>query len=294
MKKVIAVVGPTASGKTKLAIKLAQEFHAEIISADSVAVYKKLDIGSAKPTKDEQSLVKHHLIDILDAGESYSVADCQKAARKIIDNNELSIICGGTGLYVCGIINNYEFVNAKRNLDFARKYESFSNEELYNLLLEKDEIKAKTIHMNNRNRILRALEALEIDGNSLANFNKKNEPYYDTFLIYLDPEREKLYARINQRVDEMIAMGLEDEVKSLYDSGIKIKAIGYQEWEDYFNGIVSREYVIEEIKKNTRHLAKRQKTWFKNQTNAKFYAVDYNNLNELYEKVFEDVRMFLK
>lgn len=294
MKKIIVVVGPTASGKTKLSIELAKHFNSSIISADSVAVYKELNIGSAKPTLEEMQGIKHHLIDIIDADQDYSVADCQRMARSIIDGETLSIICGGTGLYVGAIINNYEFTNQKRDSKFAEQFKAFSNEELYKLLLSKDEIKAQVIHPNNRTRVLRALEAVMVDGKPLSENKLKHEAIYDAYIIYLDVEREILYDRINRRVDEMIAAGLEAEVRSLAKKNIYPKAIGYQEWLPYFRGEITKETVIEEIKKNTRHLAKRQKTWFKNQTNAHFYKVDYDKFPELINQVIQDIEDFLQ
>lgn len=295
MKKVICVVGPTASGKTKIGIELAKKFNGDIISCDSVAVYKELNIGSAKPTASEQKEAKHYLVDILDPREQFTVATCQKLAREIIDNSDrLNILVGGTGLYVASIINNYQFDVKKRDEEFEHKYESYSNEELYELLLKEDEEATKKIHVNNRKRILRALETALTNDTKFSEYNKKNEAVYDAYIIYLDIERELLYERINKRVDMMVEAGLEEEVRSLYDRGIKINAIGYQEWYMYFMGLVSKESVIEEIKKNTRHLAKRQKTWFKNQTSATFYNVDLNNINNTIIEIENDVRKFLE
>lgn len=292
MKKVICVVGPTASGKTKLSIILAKHFNAPIISCDSVAVYKRLDIGSAKPTDIEQKEAKHYLIDIMEPNEQFDVATCQKMAREIIDENELSILCGGTGLYVQGVINNYEFESPKRTENFALSYESFTNDELYKLLLEKDCKKALEIHPNNRKRVLRALEA-SINGSNLSNYVKHKEKYYDAYIVYLDIERETLYDRINKRVDSMIEMGLEEEVRSLANDNIFPRAIGYQEWLPFFRGEVSRESCIEEIKKNTRHLAKRQKTWFKNQTDAHFYQVNLDDFSKTANLIINDIEEFL-
>ena len=294
MKKVICVVGPTASGKTKVGIELAKKFNGDIISCDSVAVYKELNIGSAKPTPSEQSEAKHYLVDILEPTEQFTVATCQKMARNIIDNSDnLNILVGGTGLYVASIINNYQFDAKKRDEEFEKKYEHYSNEELYELLVQNDLEATKKIHVNNRKRILRALETALTSDNKFSEFNKKNEAVYDAFIIYLDIERELLYDKINKRVDLMIEAGLEEEVRSLYDRGIKINAIGYQEWYMYFMGLVSKESVIEEIKKNTRHLAKRQKTWFKNQTPAKFYNVNLNDFTKTITEIEKDVVEFL-
>lgn len=295
MSKVIVVVGPTAVGKTKISIELAKHFGCDVISGDSVAVYKRLDIGSAKPTPLEQRGVKHHLIDVVEAGGSYSVADFQKAAREIINNNELSLICGGTGLYVQSVLYNYEFNASQRDLDYGKKYEAYSNEELYKLLLSKDSnIDQNKLHPNNRKRVLRALEVLEELNTSIHSFDKKNEPIYDYYIVYLSMPREELYERINQRVDIMINEGLLEEVKGLYDDGIYPHAIGYQELVAYFNGELSLDSAIEEVKKNTRHLAKRQETWFRNQMDSHFYNVDINDINSTIETIKNDITRWLE
>ena len=174
MKKVIVVVGPTAVGKTKISIELAKHFNCEIISGDSVAVYKRLDIGSAKPTLSEMQGVTHHLIDARNPLDQYSVCDFQKDARSIIDKNELSLICGGTGLYIQSVLFNYEFNAKNRDFDFEKKYANYSNNELYELLISKDpNIDKNKLHPNNRKRVLRALEVLEELDTSIHSFNKK-------------------------------------------------------------------------------------------------------------------------
>lgn len=295
MKKVLVVVGPTAVGKTKISIELAKRLGCEIISGDSVAVYKGLDIGSAKPTLEEMDGVKHHLIDVRDPSEQYNVAEFQKAARSIIDSEEgLSLICGGTGLYVQSVLFNYEFEAPERNLDFANKYQNYSNEELYQLLVSKDNsINSDRIHHNNRKRVLRALEILETQNSSINSYNKKNEPVYDYYICYLSLSRDVLYERINKRVDIMLEAGLEKEVKELYDNNIFPHAIGYQEFVPYFEGLVSMESVVEEIKKNSRHLAKRQETWFKNQMNSHFYIVNLDDVEETINKIYLDVNEWM-
>lgn len=290
MKKVIIVVGPTAVGKTKIAINLAKHYGLDIISGDSVAVYKRLDIGSAKPSIEEQDGVKHHLIDVLDPTMQYSVADFQAAARKIIDQNEVSMICGGTGLYVQAALFNYEFEASRRSDDFEDKYKDYSNDELFNLLLQHDpNIDLNIIHPNNRKRVLRALEVVLEKGVSIHSFQKKKEALYDYFIVYLSLDRNLLYERINKRVDQMIDMGLLDEVKSLYADGITPTGIGYREWVPYFEGKISIEEVIEEIKKNTRHLAKRQETWFRNQLSTHFYTVNLENVYETIDIIKKDI-----
>ncbi len=295
MNRVIVVVGPTAVGKTKISIELAKRYNCEIISGDSVAVYKKLNIGSAKPTISEMQGVKHHLIDVLEPNEKYSVADFQAEARKIMDNNKLSLICGGTGLYVQGALFNYEFEASRRDLDFGKKYEHLSNDELYAILLKNDpNIDKEKLHPNNRKRVLRALEVLEENGKSIHSYNKRNEALYDYFIVYLSMPRELLYERINKRVDIMMNDGLLKEVKDLYDKGIYPHAIGYQEFIPYFEGAVSLETAVEEVKKNTRHLAKRQETWFKNQMTSYFYNVDVDNISSTISKIEDDINRWLE
>lgn len=290
MKRVLVVVGPTAVGKTKISIELAKYLNCDIISGDSVSVYKYLDIGSAKPTKEEMENVKHYLIDIKEPNEQYSVCDFQRDAREIIGKNDLTIICGGTGLYIQSVLFNYEFKASNRSKDFEKKYAGYSNDELFELLLSKDNNIDKTkLHPNNRKRVLRALEVYETLNTSISSFDKKNEKMYDYFIVYLSMPREKLYERINMRVDEMIKNGLIDEVKSLYDRGITPHAIGYSEFVPYFEELVSLDTVIEEIKKNTRHLAKRQETWFKNQMDSHFYNVDVDNINNTINEIKADI-----
>ena len=293
MKKVIVVVGPTAVGKTKIAIMLAKHYNLDVISGDSVAIYKRLDIGSAKPTKEEMDGVKHYLIDIKEPTEDYSACDFQREARQIMDKSDLSLICGGTGLYIQSALFNYEFKSGKRDFDFEEKMKDLSNDELYNLLLEKDpSIDTNKIHKNNRKRVLRALEVLNETNSSIHSFNHKDEKLYDYFIVYLRLDREVLYERINKRVDIMMNEGLLDEVKSLYDDGIYPHAIGYQEFIPYFNNEESLETCVEEVKKNSRHLAKRQETWFKNQMDSHFYNVDLNCISNTVSEIIKDIDLW--
>jgi tRNA dimethylallyltransferase len=295
MKKVLVVVGPTAVGKTKISISLAKHYGIDIISGDSVAIYKRLDIGSAKPTKEEMDGVCHHLIDIKDPKESYSACDFQREARKILDQNDFTLICGGTGLYIQAALFNYEFNAPARDLDYGKKYENLSNQELYDLLLKKDpNIDREKLHPNNRKRVLRALEVKEELDLSIHSFNHKNEALYDYFIVYLSLDREVLYERINKRVDMMVSDGLIDEVKALYDDGIYPHAIGYQELVPYFDHDITLESAIEEIKKNTRHLAKRQETWFRHQMDSHFYTVDLDNIENTINQIIKDVDGWLK
>lgn len=292
MKKVIIVLGPTAVGKTKIGIELAKRLNTEVISGDSVQVYKGLDIGSAKVTKKEMDGVCHHLIDVLEPTDTYSVCEFQKASRVLMEKLDIPLIVGGTGLYINAAISNYEFDAPKRDFSFEEEYNDLSNEELYRMLEECDPIAATNIHTNNRKRVLRALYAAKVDA-PLGERNKKNELLYDAYIIYLNVERELLYERINLRVLQMIEEGLEDEVRDLYEKGITPHAIGYQEWIPYFEGKISKDEVISEIQKNSRHLAKRQMTWFRNQMNTNFYEVNLSNISETVDIIYQDVLSFL-
>lgn len=293
--KVIVVVGPTAVGKTKISIELAKYLNIDVISGDSIAIYKGLDIGSAKPSISEMDGIKHHLIDIKEPGEDYSVADFQKDARDIIDKNELNLICGGTGLYIQSVIFDYQFEAKKRDDSLKEKYCDLSNEDLFKILLEKDpNIDLNKIHPNNRKRVLRALEVLEDTGNSIHNYNQKDIALYDYFIVYLSLDRETLYERINKRVDMMIDAGLVNEVISLFKKGIFPKGIGYREFIPYYNNLISLETAINEVKKNSRHLAKRQETWFKNQLSSNFYIVDLNNIDNTINVIKNDIDEWLK
>ena len=296
MNKVIAIIGPTAIGKTKISIELAQKLGLEIISGDSVAVYKGLDIGSAKPTKEEMKGVKHHLIDVLDPDMQYDVSQFQTEARKVIDKNKNVIICGGTGLYIQSVIYDYKFDASKRDSGFEEKFKNYSNDELYNYLLSLDKnVDTTKIHRNNRKRVLRAIEVFSETNNSITNQKALNNPLYDAYVVYLNiSDRNVLYDRIDKREDKMISDGLVDEVYKLYQKAIFPHAIGYKELLPYFEGDISLESAVEEIKKNSRHLAKRQMTWFKNQMPSHFYEVNLNNIDETINSIYDDVLEFLK
>lgn len=276
MKKIIVIAGVTASGKSDLAIKLAQEYNGEIISADSVSVYKKLDIGSAKPTKNELNTIKHHLIDVSPLEEIYSVADFQKDARRKIEEihkrNKLPIIVGGTGLYINALVYDYRF----EEYELIEADEDLSNQELKNILDELDPETSKKIHVNNRKRLLRSVQMVKTFNKPISEINESagEVKVYDALIFFLEGDRKKLYQRINKRVDKMFTEGLVEEVKNLYaiDHNVfsyqSLNSIGYKEFSDYFLGNKTLEEVNEEIKRNTRRLAKRQITWFKNKTES--------------------------
>lgn len=293
MKKVVVVIGPTAVGKTKIGIELAKRLNTEIISGDSVQVYKELNIGSAKATEEEMDGVVHHLIDILEPNEEYSVCEFQKHARELIEKLDVPLIVGGTGLYIKACLANYEFDAPKRDKTFEEEMANVSNEAIYNRLLELDPKACEKIHPNNRHRALRALHQA-LNNDLISTKNHKDEMLYDAYIIYLNVERSLLYERINARVDIMFDDGLVEEVTKLYQKGYLPHAIGYQEFKPYFDGFSDLNMVKEEIKKNTRHLAKRQMTWFNNQMNTHFYEVNLENIDETINLIYNDVSTFLK
>ena len=276
---IICVVGPTGVGKTKLSVMLAKKYDALVIGCDATQIYKHLDIGSAKVTEEEKEGIEHLLIDIKEPNEDYSVCDYQKDLRTIIENNKDRniVIVGGTGLYLKSALYDYEFSEMEDN-----NYDEYTNEELYKMCLDINP--NLNIHQNNRRR--------------LENFlNRKNknpkEPVllYNALFIGLTTNREVLYERINQRVDEMVQNGLVDEVKSLYQkyglTSILSRAIGYKEIIKYLDKEISLEEAIELIKKNSRHYAKRQYTWFNNQMNITWFNTNFKDFNKTYEEVVE-------
>lgn len=288
MKKVIAIVGPTASGKTKLGIEIAKKIGAEIINGDSVQVYQGLDIGSAKVMPSEMEGMTHHLLDICDPKTTYSVYNFQKDARNLIDQIKYPLIVGGTGLYIKAALYDYEFIESSRSIDFEMKYQDFSNESLYALLLEKDpQIK---IDLNNRRRLIRALEQASL-GEPRSKKVKKDHMLYDALIIYLDLDKKVLDERLRVRLEKQIDLGFLDEVKKLKDQHIEINAIGYRELSQYLDGILSLEEAKEQIIIHSRQLAKKQKTWFKNQMNPWMVDALDENLGDI---VLNRIQSFLK
>ncbi|PKK87116.1 MAG: tRNA (adenosine(37)-N6)-dimethylallyltransferase MiaA [Tenericutes bacterium HGW-Tenericutes-8] len=271
MKKVVVICGPTAVGKTDLSVMLAQTFKAEIISGDSVQVYQGMDIGSAKITASEKKGVKHHLIDIMAPNDAFDVATFQKLVREKIQQIDIPFIVGGTGLYIKAALFDYEFDSPKRNFEVEANYDHLDNQALYARLIEKDIASTKLIHPNNRRRVLRALEIA--DGKKRSNLDKKDVPLYDALVLYLTMDREKLYDRINQRVDSMMTQGLLEEVRTLKTKGVTPNILGYRELNQYLDGIIPLDDAIQLIKQKTRHLAKRQETWFKHQMQSHIISV---------------------
>lgn len=282
---IYVISGLTASGKSNAAIKLAQEIDAEIISADSVAVYKQLNIGSAKPTEYEQSLVRHHLINILDYKDPYSVADFQEQARdkivEITNRGKQVIVVGGTGLYIKALLYDYRF--EKEN---NQNYERFeSNEVLYKELMSKDPIEAEKIHPNNRKRVIRALASYDYHGLTRSELtkNRQDKQIINAKVYFLYADREHIYERINQRVLEMFESGLEEEVIELYKQDGELfnynslQSIGYREFERYFSEEIGKSELISDIQRNTRRFAKRQMTWFKHQQPSTWIDIENEN-----------------
>ena len=279
MQKVLVIVGPTASGKSAFGIECAKAFNGEIISGDSIQIYRGLNIGSAKISQDEMSNIKHHLIDIKDANETYSVKEFQERGRSLIEEislkNKLPIIVGGTGLYIKALLYDYVFFDEDKK---DNPYDELSNEDIYDVLLKEDPASLEKIHINNRKRLVRALNVLRKHKTGIADIASKQEHklLYDAKIIGLTLDRESLYERINMRVDKMIEDGLLEEIQGLLDSGINfsnqsMQGIGYKEFKEYFNGEKTLEECIASVKSNTKHFAKRQYTWFKNQMNLNWY-----------------------
>ena len=275
MKKVVVICGPTAVGKTKLSIDLATYFNAEIISGDSVQVYRKLDIGSAKIKPEEMHGIKHHMIDILNPNESFDVATFQRMVRSNIESIHRPFIVGGTGLYIKAALYDYEFNNPKRDLDEEKAYDKLSNEALHEMLKKIDPDTASLLHPNNRRRVLRALALAKETKRS--NLQNKDVLLYDALILYASMDRETLYERINRRVDLMMSEGFLEETIHLKNEGLKLDILGYRELMQYIDQEISLEDALVEIKKKTRHLAKRQETWFKNQMHAEILDMkDYD------------------
>ena len=279
MQKVLAIVGPTAVGKTKFGIRCANSFNGEIISGDSIQIYKGLNIGSAKPTLEEQVQAKHYLIDIKEADDNYSVKEFQDLGREKIEliskQNKLPIIVGGTGLYIKALLYDYVFFEEAEQ---DNQYEDLKNQDLYNKLKEYDPKALESIHINNRKRLVRALNVYEKHKKGISQIKESQEhkPIYDCLIIGLTISRDELYERIDQRVDKMVKDGLVEEIQALLDKNINfdnqcMQGIGYKEFKDYFENRKSLEECINQVKTNSHHFVKRQYTFFNNQMNIEWY-----------------------
>lgn len=275
---ILCIVGPSATGKTDLSIKLAKEYNAIIVNADSTQVYKELSIGTAKIGEEEKMGVKHYMFDLVSFEDEYSVADYQKDARKVLEENKDKniIVVGGTGLYVNALFKDYQFLDKKYD-----NYENLSNEELYEMALSLD--KNVDIHPNNRVRLINFI-------NNKGIVNKGAKDLYDVIYIGLTMPRELIYQRVNKRVDIMMENGLLDEVKLLYDknkdSKILKRAIGYKELIKYLNNEISLEEAVDLIKKNTRHYVKRQFTWFNHQLKVTWFDMSKKD-------IYQDIISFI-
>jgi tRNA dimethylallyltransferase len=281
---IVVIVGPTGVGKTKLSVELAKYYGTEIISGDSVQVYKELNIGSAKVTKEEMQGIKHHMIDVLEPSEDFSVAIYQKMVREKInefeDKDLLPLIVGGTGLYIKSVLYKYNFSDTKRDHAFEEERKEVDNETLHQELKEKDPVSADKIHPNNRKRVLQALQRAET--HKVSSETSKDEKVYDFLMIGLRMDREELYQRINNRVDQMLEEGLLEEVRGLYEKGISYtasQAIGYKELFAYFDGKTSFEEAVETIKTKSRQYAKKQFTFFNNQFDVHWIDVDKDHFD---------------
>lgn len=306
--KVIVIVGPTAVGKTSLSIALAKEYDGEIISGDSMQVYKNLNIGTAKVSLAEQEGIPHHLIDEVTVNNRYSVSDFQKKGRLLIQNitarGKIPIIVGGTGLYIESLLYDVSLGGTGENdLDFRAQKESevelHGVEHLWSQLEKLDPASAKAIHANNVRRVIRALEVYHTTGIPFSKYQEEREekePLFDEKIIGLTTERSVLYDRINKRVYMMIEQGLESEAKWLFDQNLKdsqaMQGIGYKEWIPYFENNDSIENVIAEIQQNSRRYAKRQLTWFRNRTKSVSWW-DLVTEPETEMKLKEEINSFL-
>lgn len=282
MENLVIITGPTGIGKTELSLELAKKYKGEIISSDSMQIYKKLNIGTAKIDLDKTS-IPHHMIDIIEPSDNFTVADFKSSARKIITdiNNKggLPFLVGGTGLYINSLVYNLDFTETEPDYEYRDELREILEEEgsefLYEKLQDQDRNMAEKIHKNNGQRIIRALEILKNGNKKGDNFREENNDY-NLIYIGLNMDRAKLYQKINQRVDKMIDLGLIDEVKNLLDEGLdknsqSLKAIGYKEVISYLDGEIDFDEMVDLIKKNSRHYAKRQLTWFRRDKRIKWF-----------------------
>lgn len=285
---IICIVGPTGVGKTRLSIALAKEFDAIVVNADAMQVYKKLNIGTAKIKEEEKENIPHYLFDICEVEDNYTVFDYQKDARKIIEENynKNIIFVGGTGLYLKSALYDYKF---NEETKAKNEYEGYTNEELYNLAIEKDP--KHNIHLNNRKRLIRFL-------NKEVTKIPKAKPLYDAIYIGLTTDREKLYEKINNRVDKMLEEGLLDEVKKMHNKNLRCKSIntgiGYKELYKYLDKEITFDESIELIKKNSRHYAKRQYTFFNNQLPVKYFKTNYDDFSLTEKEVIKYIKSCVK
>lgn len=273
--KILIICGPTASGKSELALKCASLLNSEIISADALDVYRGLNIGTAKPTAEDRLKIKHHLIDVVDADKTFSVGDYKELARPVVNDlittGKIPVICGGTGFYIDSVLYDFSYGKSAANLAAREKYMRLAEEKgkyaVFDILQSVDRETAEKLHPNDLKRVVRALEIFE-SGTKKSDLNDEKTPVYDYAAYCMDYDRDELYARIDKRVDKMLENGLVAEVEGLINAGITIKnqsmqGIGYKEIYSYLNGDCTLSEAIAAIKLNTKHYAKRQITYFK-------------------------------
>jgi len=286
----VVITGPTATGKSDVAVLVAEKLGGEIVSADSMLVYRGMNIGTAKPTHVEMRGVPHHLIDIVEPDQDYSVALFQEQARSVIvdvlNRNKLPILVGGTGLYIGAVIDNYDFSSARGDGSlrggFLKVAMDNGPESLHQRLSEVDPRAALKLHPRDTRRVIRALEVYYLTGKPISSYHQADQcgqPLYNLFMFGLTMERGRLYRRIEQRVDQMIASGLVGEVKGLLDRGfhaelVSMHGLGYKEIAAYLNGAISLEEAVQILKRNTRRFAKRQLTWFRRNDRIKWFNID--------------------
>lgn len=304
-KNVLIIAGPTAVGKTELSLTLAEDLNGEIISADSVQIYKDMNIGSATPSDEELSRVKHHLINIVEPFEDYNVAKFSHDARQIIkdiqNRGKLPIVVGGTGLYINSLMYQMDFSEQVKDeelrSDLRKTVDKKGKEHLHEKLRKLDPKAADKIHMNNIKRVIRALEINILTGDNMGNFKKDpvKTTEFNPILICLKRNRKLLYVRINKRVDQMLEEGLIDEVKKMKEMGLttdntSMKAIGYKEVMGYLNGKYDYEMMVKILKKNTRNFAKRQLTWFRRYDDATWIDLDRVNFENNYKNIINQLK----
>lgn len=299
--KFIVLLGPTAVGKTDLSIELAKKFDGEVVSCDSMQIYRGMDIGTAKVKEEETEGITHHLIDIVEPDEEFTVAEySEEAKKKIRDINsrgKLPIFVGGTGLYINSLIYNLDFTEVRPNFEIRNKYEAYvetrGKEYVYKILEEIDPETAAKLHPNDTRRVVRAIEIYMTSGEKMSdrnkNFREANKDY-DYYLLGLYMDRKKLYERINLRVDLMMEEGLLDEVKNLLDKGYtrdmtSMQAIGYKEIISYLNGEMDLEESVEILKRNSRRYAKRQLTWFRKEDQVNWFNVEDYRLEDIFKDI---------
>ena len=299
--KILIISGPTGVGKSSLSIDLAKKLNTEIISADSMQIYREMDIGTAKIKKEEMENIPHHMIDILDPMESFSVQNFQEQALKLIENitskGKIPIIVGGTGLYINSIFYKYDFSNVKPNQEFRKNMEEQfikNPQALLDKLIEIDPNKYQNLTIKDKKKIIRALEVFEFSGKTITVDSRPNDDY-DIYLYVLNTDRQKLYLDINKRVDQMLQDGLVNEVKNLLDQGLNedqqsMKAIGYREIIPYIKGEMSYDEAIDLLKKDSRRYAKRQLTWFRKNKEVVWLDKSTMTKDEMISKILEDLK----